>query len=157
MTQEISKYVNAEPWYGKIWAKFKQFPGYLAEGSKNPPKVSGSAAAALISAGIGCFAMMVCHHISDADSSKTIEKIVWSWGAWIPGSHNPDEMWGNIGNYSGKETVMLVVWLVSWLFLHFTWKDKNIKGNTIIFWLLTLIVAATAMSWHPLFPYLPLV
>lgn len=157
MTQEINKYVNAEPWYGKIWAKFKQFPGYLAEGSQNPPKVSGSAAAALISAGIGCFGMMVSHHFSDADKTKAIEKMLLSFGSWIPGTNNPDEMWGNIGSYSGKETVMLVFWLISWAILHFTWKDKNIKGNTIIFWLLTLMVAATAMSWHPLFPYLPLV
>jgi hypothetical protein len=157
MTQEISKYVNSQPWYGKIWKKFKQFPNFLAEGSKNPPKVSGFAAAALISAGIGCFAMMVTHHFSDTEKTKTIENIVWFLGSWIPGSKNPDEMWGNIGSYSGKETVMLIAWLVSWAILHFLWKDKNIKGNTIIFWLLGLIVAATAMSWHPLFPYLPLV
>jgi hypothetical protein len=149
MTESIN-----HPWYGKLWSNLKKFPQFLAEGSKNPPVKSGPAAAALISAGIGCFAMMVTHHISD--THKSFEKIVWSWGYWIPGSNNSDQMWGNIGSYSGKETVMLVSWLISWAILYPFLKDKNIKGTKIILITISLVVAATAMSWHPLFPYLPL-
>jgi hypothetical protein len=152
MTQELVR----EPIYGKIWNQIKKFPRILAEGNDRAPTVSGPAAAAFVSAAIGCFTMMVTHHISDGDKSKTVEKIVHSLGAWIPGSHNPDPMWGNIGSYTGKETMLLVGWLVSWVVLGNLWKDKNIKAKTMLFWFFTLIIAATAMSWHPLFPYLPL-
>ena len=98
--------------------------------------------------------MMVTNHLSE--TSKSIETIVWNLGTWIPGSKTGDEMWGNIGSYSGKETMLLVGWLVSWSILHSLWKNQNIKSRTIFFWMFALLVAATAMCWHPLFPYLPL-
>ncbi|MBE9218429.1 hypothetical protein PN451_09640 [Dolichospermum planctonicum CS-1226] len=143
-----------QPIYGRFWQSCKQFPRFLAAGSNHPPTVSGPAAAALISAAIGCFTMMVAHHFSD--TNKNIEKMIWSLGSWIPGSHNPSKMWGNIGSYSGKETILLISWLVSWAILSLLWNNKKIKSRTIFFWLFALMVAATAMSWHPLFPYLPL-
>jgi hypothetical protein len=152
MNSKISS--SSEPIYGKLWKQLKKFPQGLSEGYPNPPVVSGPASAALISAAIGCFSMMVTHHL--ADTSKEREKLIWDLGSWIPGSKNPDALWGNIGSYSGKETMLLVGWLVSWLILHFCWRNKNIKTKTIFFWMFTLLIAATAMTWHPLFPYLPL-
>ncbi|MCL1464928.1 hypothetical protein [Argonema galeatum] len=156
MTRQLSRQPQKEnePIYGRIWAQLKKFPNGLAEGSQKPLTVSGPAAAALISAGIGCFTMMFTHHLSD--TSKAREKIVWAIGSWIPGSHNKSELWGNIGSYTGKETMLLVGWLVSWPILYFLWKKKNIKAKTMFFWFFALFIAATAMSWHPLFPYLPL-
>jgi hypothetical protein len=156
MKQQLSSRLEAEtaPLYSQIWEWLKYFPHGLAAGSNSPPKVSGPAAAALISAGFGCFMMMVTHHLSD--TSKAREKIVWAIGSWIPGSRNSSELWGNIGSYTGKETMLLVGWLVSWPILYLLWKNKKIKSRTIFFWLFTLLIAATAMSWHPLFPYLPL-
>lgn len=145
-----------EPWYGRVWEVIKQFPNFLAAGNPNPPKASGEAAAALISAAIGCVTMMVTHHLSDADKSKATEKVVHALGKWIPGSANPDPMWGNIGSYTGKETMLLVGWFVSWAILYTVLKDKPIKTSTIFFWLIGLMTLATVMCWHPLFPYLPL-
>jgi hypothetical protein len=145
------------PIYTRVWHKLKQFPAGLARGSDNPPPTSGMAAAALISAGIGCFTMMVTHHLSDADKSKATEKFVHSLGKWIPGSDSPNPVTGNIGSYSGKETMLLIGWLVSWAILHRLLKDKPVKTSTIFIWMLGLFVAATVMSWHPLFPYLPLI
>jgi len=113
------------------------------------------AAAALISGGVGAVMMMISHHISD--TNKGFETILHKTiGGWIPGAVNPDPMWGNIGSYAGKETVMLVGWLVSWAVLHLLLKDKHVKPRTIFFWLISLYTVAAAMSWHPLFPYLPL-
>ncbi|MEG4321138.1 MULTISPECIES: hypothetical protein [unclassified Microcoleus] len=156
MTRQLSRQKQAieEPFYGKFWSKLKHFPGGLAEGAETAPSVSGPAAAAVISAAIGCFTMMVSHHLGD--TSKQINEMLWSLGTWIPGSKTGDELWGNIGSYTGKETMLLVGWLVSWSILHILWKNKNIKSRTIFFWMFSLLVAATAMSWHPLFPYLPL-
>jgi hypothetical protein len=145
---------NPEPIYGRAWKQFKQFPKILSQGSKNPPDGSGVSASAFISAAIGCFTMMVVHHLGD--TSKAREAFIWKLGYWIPGSNSPSKLWGNIGSYSGKETMLLVGWLVSWVILHQLWKHKQIKANTIFFWIFALMIAATAMCWHPLFPYLPL-
>lgn len=149
-----SNSLKTEPFYGKIWREIKHFPHELSTGAKTPPTVSGPAAAALVSAGIGAFTMMVTHHLSD--TSKAREQFIWMLGSWIPGSRNPDPIWGNIGSYTGKETMLLVGWLISWLILSQLWKNKNISSKTIFFWMFFLLVAATAMCWHPLFPYLPL-
>ncbi len=154
MTKHISPPSDYEPIYSQMWNRFKGFPKFLAEGAKNPPNVSGPAAAALISAGIGCFTMMVTHHLSD--TSKDTEKLVWELGKWIPGSDSTNKLWGNIGSYTGKETMLLLGWLISWLILSNLWRNKQIKSRTIFFWMFALFIAATAMSWHPLFPYLPL-
>ncbi|WP_377476065.1 MAG: hypothetical protein P2A85_25070 [Microcoleus anatoxicus] len=156
MTRQLNRqtYANNQPFYGKLWSKFKQFPSGLAEGSETGLSVSGPAAAAVISATIGCFTMMVTHHLSD--TSKVREAFIWSLGTWIPGSKTDSELWGNIGSYTGKETMLLVGWLISWSILHTLWKNQNIKSRTIFFWMFALLIAATAMCWHPLFPYLPL-
>jgi hypothetical protein len=142
------------PIYTQIWNGFKRFPKNLAKGSDHPPKVSGSAAAALISAAIGCLTMMLSHHL--ADTSQAGENFIWLLGSWIPGSHNQNPVQGNLGSYSGQETVLLISWLMSWLLLHLLLKDRQVKTKTIFFWFFVLMIAATVMSWHPLFPYLPL-
>jgi hypothetical protein len=158
MARQLSplKEQTSEPFYSRTWNQLKSFPNGLAEGAKNPPNTSGSAAAALISAGIGCVTMMISHHFSDGDKSKTVENWLWTLGSWIPGSHNPSKLWGNIGSYTGKETMLLIGWLSSWLVLSLLWKNKQIKSRTIFFWMFVLFIAATVMSWHPIFPYLPL-
>jgi hypothetical protein len=156
-TRKISANSQQKPaWYGIIWTRAKQFPSGLARGSDSSPSGSGEAAAALISAAIGCVVMMISHHLSDGDKSKTIEKFIHNLGAWIPGSKNPDPMWGNIGSYTGKETMLLIGWTFSWAILYLLYKDKRVKVRELFIWLIGLMTLATAMCWHPLFPYLPL-
>ncbi len=146
--------VASEPLYTRFWNRLKRFPQILHQGSHNPPATSGPAAAFLISGGIGAVTMMVIHHLSD--TSKDRENVVRTIGSWIPGSVNPDPMWGNIGSYAGKETFMLIGWLFSLGILYPLLKNKQVKPRTIFFWLFGLFTLATAMAWHPLFPYLPL-
>ena len=143
-----------EPIYSLFWRKLRHFPKNLAKGKQHSPEVSGPAAAALMSGGIGCLTMMITHHLGD--TSKAREAIIWTIGSWIPGSKHPDPLYGNIGSYSGKETMLLVGWFVSWIILHQLWKNRSIKGQTLLFWTFILFIAATVMTWHPLFPYLPL-
>ncbi|MEO0869199.1 MAG: hypothetical protein AAFY17_12295 [Cyanobacteria bacterium J06642_11] len=142
------------PMYVRFWNQIKQFPGGLATGADASPPVSGPAAAALVSAAFSCFTLMVNQHL--CSMFDRWNEIVWSMGDWIPGSKNPDPIHGEIGSYSGKETVMLISWLVSWLVLSQLWKRKNIRLSTIFTCLFMFITAATVMNWHPLFPYLPL-
>ncbi len=151
MTQETKKL----PIYSQIWNKIKQFPGVLSQGSENPPTSSGPAAATLISGGMGVVTMMITHHISETNQNveTILHKVV---GAWIPGTMNRDPMWGNIGSYAGKETIMLISWLGSWVILHFLLKDRQIRPRTLFFWMFSLFTLATVMAWHPLFPYLPI-
>lgn len=142
------------PFYARFWNQSKQFPKSLHQGSKNPPNTSGPAAAFLLSGGIGAVAMMIAHHLSD--TSKTREAFLKTLGSWIPGSVSKDPMWGNIGSYAGKETVMLIGWLLSLAILYPLLKNKQVKPGTLFFWMFSLFTLATVMSWHPLFPYLPL-
>lgn len=156
MTEEIrtDQELEKAAFYSQIWNGLKRFPRGLAVGASQAPQVSGPAAAALVSAGIGCLTMMIAHHLSD--TSKAREKFLWNLGGWIPGAQNSDPVWGNIGSYAGKETVLLIGWLVSWMILHQLWKGQQIRSRTIFFWMFMCLIAATAMTWHPLFPYLPL-
>jgi hypothetical protein len=144
------------PIYARIWQQIRQFPKGLAAGSNDAPATSGPAAAALISSSIGAFTMMVTHHLSDADTSKATEKFVHSLGFWIPGSANPNPIEGNIGSYTGKETMLLVGWVVSWVILYLLLRNTQVRPRTIFFCTFVLLVASIAMCWHPLFPYLPL-
>lgn len=154
MTKQVAPRSEIVPGYLKLWNQFKYFPQVLSRGSKTPPTTSGSAAAALISASFSCFLLMVNQHLCSI--SKSWNEIIWSLGDWIPGSKNPDPLYGEIGSYSGKETVMLIGWLGSWLILSQLWRHRQIKFSTIFFCLFGFVVAATVMNWHPIFPYLPL-
>jgi hypothetical protein len=142
------------PWYTRFWNWCKQFPAILATGSSTPPDTAGIAAAALISAAIGALMMMVTHHL--ADTSVDRERSIEWLGSWMPGSQSTDPVTGNIGSYAGKETMLLVCWLVSWVILHDLLQYRQVSTRTIFFGTFGLLVAAIVMCWHPLFPYLPL-
>ncbi len=161
MNQPISPpkdpFAPQDPWYGQMWCILKQFPSFLHQGSQNPPTMSGEAAAAFLSAAIGSVTMMIAHHLSDADTTKILEQKLLALGSWIPGANNTDPLWGNIGSYTGKETILLIAWLVSWIILHFCLKDRQVKTATLFVGMIGLLALATAMCWHPLFPYFPLV
>jgi len=154
MTQHFPQNSQSLPFYVHLWNQLKKFPGGLAAGAEDPPAISGPAAAALVSAAFSCLLLMIDQHFCSIFQSWNT--IVWSLGDWIPGSKNPDQFYGEIGSYSGKETVMLIGWLVTWFILATLWRNRQIKFSTIFFCLFTFIVAATVMNWHPLFPYLPL-
>lgn len=151
----MTKTTLIQPLYNRAWQKIQNFPSVIRRGSHHPPQTSGEAAAVLISGGLGSVTMMVSHHLSE--TSKLIDQSVTAKvGAWMPGANNPDPMWGSIGSYAGKETFMLIGWLVSLAILYPLLRNKPVKPRTIFFWLFSLYTLATAMSWHPLFPYLPL-
>ena len=157
MTKSInseSKALAEATWYGRLWYRLQHFPKVIAQGSQHPPEHSGPAAAAILSATFSCFFLMVNQHLTMV--SEAWKNWVWTLGAWIPGSHNPDPLYGQIGPYAGKETLLIISWLGSWFILHQIMKNRQVKPRTIFFWMLTFLIAATVMNWHPFFPYAPL-
>lgn len=145
---------SPQPLYLRVGNWLKLFPHKIAQGSTEAPSMSGPAAAALLSAAFSCFLLMINQHLTVL--FKSWNAVVWSLGDWIPGSRNPDPVYGEIGSYSGKETMMLLGWLLSWVILHQLWKRRNIPASYLYGGLLFFLVAATVMNWHPIFPYLPL-
>jgi hypothetical protein len=142
------------PFYSQIWTNLKLLPKGLSQGAEKPPQTSGVAAAAILSASFACFFLMINQHISML--FVTWKEWLWTLGAWIPGSHNPDPLYGAIGPYAGKETIFLIGWVVSWFGLHQGLKNREVKPKTVFFWMFIFLIAATVMNWHPFFPYAPL-
>jgi hypothetical protein len=146
--------IQRAPIYSRLWTQFKQFPQGLHQGADRPPSTSGAAAAALFSGGIGAIAMMLTHHYTEL--SKANDRFLTQLVSVIPLVTSKDPMWGNLGGFAGKEIVLLVVWLASWAILHGILKHRQVKPRNLILGLLSLFAIATAMTWHPLFPYLSL-
>ncbi len=151
----FNKHHQSAPIYSRVWEYLKHFPQGLATGSTQPPPTSGTAAAALISAGFGCFIMMAIHHL--AETSVARDRAISLLGKWIPGDNSSDRFLGDISSYGGRETILPIVWGLSWIVLHQLLKRRQVKTSTIFLWTFGLFVAATAMCWQPLFPYLPLI
>jgi hypothetical protein len=151
----MSKYSSlTTPIYSRIWNRLKGFPQFIQRGARNPPQTSSSAAAFLISGGMGVLIMMIMHHL--ADTSPAVEVILTNIGNLTPGSISGDLAWGKIGSYGGKEACLLISWLVSLSILYPLLKNRQIKPRTIFLWMFGLYTLSTAMAWHPLFPYLSL-
>ncbi|MGI0073263.1 MAG: hypothetical protein ACREA3_05585 [Nitrosotalea sp.] len=104
-------------------------------------KPNGSAAAAMLSAMIGILSMTISNIVSEALTSTNIF-LQQMGSAWIPSANA-------IGPYSGKETIMLVTWGVSWLVLYMALKRKevNLSHCAIIF--MAGISIATFLVWNP--------
>ncbi len=95
-----------------------------------PALANGPAAAAILSAGVGCFALSLLAFIGDA--SKSIAKIFIFYRP--------------TGPLSGVSTTAIVVWLAVWFALASVWKNKTValaKINTVAIVFLLLGVLLT--------------
>jgi len=93
------------------------------------------------------FTLMVSHHVSRL--TPALDKAVHAFGHWIPGAigSGPD---GSIGSYSGKETLAIVVWLTSWLLLHWLWRKQDF---CLALWLRCFVITLFLIVlgfFHPL-------
>ncbi|MFI5324738.1 MAG: hypothetical protein ACHQ7H_00770 [Candidatus Rokuibacteriota bacterium] len=106
----------------------------------------GVAVAALMAAMLGMLALAVVNVFTAG--SKPFNAWVHGVGKlWMPGAEG-------IGPYSGKETISLVVWLGSWLLLHYALRGRDMKLSV---WLVVFLVGvgvATTLIWPPVFEYL---
>ena len=104
-------------------------------------KPSGPAAAAFLAGSIGLLAMALSHWAGEA--SPAIKTALQNLGnLWIPGAQG-------IGPYSGKETIGLVVWLVSWAILHYVLRRKQVNLTTYGLTFLVILGLATTILWPP--------
>lgn len=108
---------------------------------------TGPVVAASLSLLLAFLTLLITHHISRL--TPGLDKLIHSYGYWIPGStgKGPD---GSIGSYSGKETLALGVWLISWLIFHLLWRkqDLSLQAWTRIF--IISLVVITLGFFHPL-------
>jgi len=108
---------------------------------------SGALVAATLAPVLGFFTLMLSHHISRL--SKSLDQLVHAYGHWIPGSlgSGPD---GSIGSYTGKETLALAVWFISWAVFHGLWRKQELSILTWIPWFLGALLLVTLGFLHPL-------
>jgi hypothetical protein len=107
----------------------------------SPARPSGAAASAFLSTSLGLVALAISHVISQA--SNTAKEFVHGIGKlWMPGAQG-------IGPYSGKETIALAVWLISWIVLHFALRKREVSVRWVgVVWLFGLGLATTLL-WPP--------
>jgi hypothetical protein len=95
---------------------------------------NGPAAAAFLAAGIGSLALGVATTLAEASAA-------------IGSALN---LYRPVGPLSGKTVVALAVWLVSWVILHFAWRNKQLNFQTIFITTLVLI-ALGFLGTFPIF------
>ena len=113
----------------------------IQRGQVTLQRASGPAAAAFTSAMVGLLVMTVVNLGTEA--SEPFRDFILNIGKlWIPGAES-------IGPYSGKETVMLVAWLVTWAALHLILRKKEVD---LVRWGVLFLVGiglATTFIWPP--------
>lgn len=99
----------------------------------NPTLTNGSGAASVLSTGIGCFVMAVLAVLGDKS-------------ALVKGSlifYKPT------GPLSGVTTVAIVVWLVTWGILGWTWRKKTVPAGRINVIAVALLVLSLILTFPP--------
>lgn len=96
---------------------------------------NGPAAAALLAGGVGVCMFGVVVLLSEASSD-------------LAGALNLIE---SVGPLSGKVTVAIVIWLVSWAILHKVWGRSQVDFSKITWVAFALIIAGFALTFPPIF------
>lgn len=98
-------------------------------------KPSGAGAAAFLAAGIGSALMGLI----------TVLAVV------SEGVKNVLNLYDPAGPLSGKSTVAVLAWLVSWAVLHRLWKDEDVPVARVIRWTLILVAVGLLGTFPPVF------
>ena len=111
----------------------------MAKALSSTSLTMGPAAASLLGVGLGLLALAIAHILSELSGS--FKDAMQALGnVWIPGA-------AGIGPYSGKETVGLLAWLISWGLLHAVLRKREV--SLVVAGILTLILigVATTLLW----------
>jgi hypothetical protein len=104
-------------------------------------KPNGPVAAAFLAAGIGSLVLgiMVCLNELGGDISKFLAF---------------DKNFGlgsGVGPLSGKVTIMVLAYLISWVVLHFLWRGKEVNFGRVFSIALILVAAGFILTFPPVF------
>jgi hypothetical protein len=95
------------------------------------PTNNGTIMAAILSAGIGAFAVGLIVILNEA------------------GLFAAPALYGPAGGVSGRTTIAAVVWLVAWLILHARWKSRHVEPRPINITTLLLIIGGITLTFPP--------
>jgi hypothetical protein len=94
---------------------------------------NGAAAAAILSAGAGCFSLGVCAWLADAFKSSAHFFIFY----------------GPTGPLSGVTTTGILIWLVSWGILSRAWRGKSVPMGIINTISILLLATGLLLTFPP--------
>jgi len=98
-----------------------------------PSRTNGSAAAALVSAGISCFILAVLAILGDKLSFLK----------------DPLTFYKPTGPLSGVTTVAILLWLITWGILEWRWRSKTVDAARTSVIALTLFVLGLILTFPP--------
>ena len=99
------------------------------------PLPNGPAAAAVLAAGIGCFALGLLTVLSTAFTPLA----------------NVLEFYRPTGPLTGVSTLAVVVWLIAWLVYHRLWREKQMRFTTVLVVTLVLILLGVIGTFPPFY------
>ena len=101
---------------------------------KLPAMTNGSGAAAILSAGIGCFALSVI--ALDADKSAALKSIL--------------TFYKPTGPLSGVTTTSILVWLLAWAFFEWRWAKKTVGLGQVSVIAFAMLVLSFLLTFPPI-------
>jgi hypothetical protein len=103
-----------------------------------PELPNGAAAAAILSAGVGCFAVSLCGWLGDT----------------VPALGRFFNFYNPTGPLSGVTTTAIVLWLLSWFILSRLWNGKALSMGKINFVAFLFLGAGLLLSFPPIGDFL---
>ena len=98
-----------------------------------PARTNGSGAAAILSAGIGCFALAVLAILGD--------KVALFKSSFV--------FYKPTGPLSGVTTVATLVWLVTWVTSEWRWRKRRVAAGRICAAALALLILSLILAFPP--------
>ncbi|MGH2397511.1 MAG: hypothetical protein ACRDFW_11110 [bacterium] len=98
-------------------------------------KSNGVAAAAILAAGAGVFAIGLMTTLAEI-SSGLRSALIW---------------WNPAGPLTGKTGVGIIVWLVAWVTLHSMYKNRSANFDRVMLWASILILLGFLGTFPPFF------
>ena len=94
---------------------------------------NGSAAAAILSAGVGCFALALLAIVGDN----------------APLIRNNLVFYKPTGPLSGVSTLAILIWLITWAALEWNWRKKTVAAGRISVIALALLALSIILTFPP--------
>jgi len=95
----------------------------------------GPAAAAILSAGVGAFAL----------GGLTL------WAGASAGVMSALALWAPAGSLTGKSGIAVIIWLLTWMVLHTIWKNREVSLPRVVVVVLVLLAGAYVLTFPPVF------